>query len=202
MCGSWLGLSSFGNWQCSWPRWHPKDLVTHGLQSLLESPSWLVVPISSVLQFEGQQLYQVLALNCKGEAFAMTKALAAAGEHEARRGVTAWFRVTRGHRDPVRNESWDWLEEFFKPNVVRKCEKFFATSSCGKVALGSTRSWSTRQRKFRRKCQTGVKFSSSAAWCPKTRKKDLLKVHTRCRREWRRSCGMECLRTCGRPNCA
>ena len=23
MCGSWLGLSGFGGWRRSWPRWHP-----------------------------------------------------------------------------------------------------------------------------------------------------------------------------------
>ena len=49
----------------------------------------------SILSWYNQELYQVVALNCKGEALAMVKALAA-GEHEATRG--AWYRLTRDHR--------------------------------------------------------------------------------------------------------
>ena len=49
------------------------------------------------LGWYNQQLYQVLALNCKGKALAMIKALAA-GEYKATRGVTAWYRLTRDHR--------------------------------------------------------------------------------------------------------
>ena len=48
------------------------------------------------LGWYNQQLYQVLALNCKGEALAMIKALAA-GDFEATRGVTAWYRLSRDH---------------------------------------------------------------------------------------------------------
>ena len=49
------------------------------------------------LGWYNQQLHQVLALNCKGEALAMSNALAAA-ECESARGVTAWYRLTRDHR--------------------------------------------------------------------------------------------------------
>ena len=42
------------------------------------------------LDWNIQQLYQVLALNFKGEALAMIKALAT-GECEGTRGVTAWW---------------------------------------------------------------------------------------------------------------
>ena len=49
------------------------------------------------LDWYNQQLHLVLALNCKGEALGMIKALAAA-EYESTRGVTAWFRLTRDHR--------------------------------------------------------------------------------------------------------
>ena len=51
MCGSWLGPRSSDNQLYSCPRWHLFcDVVTHGLQSLLESPSRLVAPVSSVEQ--------------------------------------------------------------------------------------------------------------------------------------------------------
>ena len=36
MCGSWLGMSSFGSWRCSCPRWHPWR--TWSLTGC--SPSW------------------------------------------------------------------------------------------------------------------------------------------------------------------
>ena len=50
--GSWLRPSSSDNWLYSWPRSLAslEDVVTHGLQSLLESPSRLVAPVSSVEQ--------------------------------------------------------------------------------------------------------------------------------------------------------
>ena len=45
------------------------------------------------LDWHNQQLCQVLALNCKGEALAMFKA-PAAGEYEGTRAVPAWKRLT------------------------------------------------------------------------------------------------------------
>ena len=60
---------------------------------------------------------QVLALNCKVEALAIIKALIA-GEYETTRGSIETIV------DPVRSESWDWLDEFFNLNVVRKCQRF------------------------------------------------------------------------------
>ena len=55
VCGSWLDLNNFDSWRRSWPRWQAslapvEEVVTHGLQCLLESPSWIVAPISSVEQ--------------------------------------------------------------------------------------------------------------------------------------------------------
>ena len=49
------------------------------------------------LEWYNRQLYQVLALNTRGEALAQIKLLAEA-EHEARRGISAWWRLTRDHR--------------------------------------------------------------------------------------------------------
>ena len=98
---------------------------------------------------------QVLALNCKVEALAIIKALIA-GEYETTRGSIETIV------DPVRSESWDWLDEFFNLNVVRKCQIFQGAVLWGKVAFRSSRSWSTRRGKFRFQCQTIVKFPSSA----------------------------------------
>ena len=117
------------------------------------------------LGWYNQQLYQVSGLSCKVEARAMIKALAAS-EYEATRGATAVCLLTRDHR-----VSSDLLDEFYNPSVVRQCQTFLATLSCGKVALGSARRWSTRRRKVRRMCRTAVKFSSSTARYPMTGKR-------------------------------
>ena len=96
------------------------------------------------LGWYSQKFYQMLALNCKGGTLAMIKALAA-GEYEATRGVTAWYRLTRDHGGCATNPGTAWTS-FSTP--TRKCQTFLATLSCGKVAFGSTRSCSTRRRKF------------------------------------------------------
>ena len=120
------------------------------------------------LGWYNQQLYQVLALNFKGEALAMIKAVAA-GEYEATRGVTAWYRLTGDHRGSSAQRILGLVGRVFQPQRCQKmCQTCQATLSCRKVAHASTRSWSTRRRKFRQMCQTVAKFSSSAAWYPET----------------------------------
>ena len=66
------------------------------------------------LGWYNQQLYQVLALNCKGEALAMIKALAT-GEHEATRGATAWYRLTRDHRGSSAQRILGLVGRVFQP---------------------------------------------------------------------------------------
>ena len=66
------------------------------------------------LGWYNQQLYQVLALNRKGEALAMIKALAA-GEYEATRGVTAWYRLTRDHRGSSAQRMLGLVGRVFQP---------------------------------------------------------------------------------------
>ena len=118
----------------------------------------------------------MLALNCKGVARALIKALAA-GEHEATRGVVAWYRLTRDDRaSSARPTLGLGADEVSIHSVVPKCQTSPATVGCGRTVFGSTRSWSTRRRKSRRRCQTVAKFSSIAAWCPKKLEKDLLNI--------------------------
>ena len=80
------------------------------------------------LGWYSQQLYQVLALNCKGEALAMIKALAA-GENEATRGVTAWYRLTRDYRGSSAQRILglvgrvSQLQRCQKMSDIRECEK-------------------------------------------------------------------------------
>ena len=49
------------------------------------------------LEWLNEQLYQVLALNTKGEALNLIKSLASY-EHAYTRGITAWQRLTKDHR--------------------------------------------------------------------------------------------------------
>ena len=125
-----------------------------------------------------QQLDQVLALNCKGDALAMIKALAA-GEYEATLGVTAWYRLTRDHRGSSAQRILGLVGRVFQP---QRCQKMSDIPSCVELwesrFRGSTRSWSTRRRKFRLKCQTVGKVFIVRSLVPRDLDKNLLKVHT------------------------
>ena len=55
----------------------------------------------------------------KGEALAMMKALAA-GEYEAMRGVTAWYRLTRDHRGSSAQRFLGLVKRVFQP---QRCQK-------------------------------------------------------------------------------
>ena len=80
--------------------------------------------------------------------------------------------------DPVRNECWDWLDEFFNLNVVRKCRTFQATLNCGKVAFGSTRKKLVYQaEKIQTKVPDRCKVFIVRSLAPRDLEKDLLKVH-------------------------
>ena len=71
------------------------------------------------LDWNIQQLYQVLALNFKGEALAMIKALAA-GECEGTRGVTAWCGPTHGGRGSQRATNFGVGWESFPAPTLRQ----------------------------------------------------------------------------------
>ena len=80
--------------------------------------------------------------------------------------------------DPVRNECWDWLDEIFNLNVVRKCRTFQATLNCGKVAFGSTRKKLVYQaEKLQTKVPDRCKVFIVRSLVPRDLEKDLLKVH-------------------------
>ena len=120
----------------------------------------------SQLDWCSQQLYQELALNCKGEVLAKINALAAGGD-EGTRGVTAWHGQTRSPWiQRAKNSGVGW-ERFPSFNGVSRCRIFQVTLSCGRVAFESMRSWSSRQRRSRQRFPTVARFSSFAAWCPK-----------------------------------
>ena len=61
----------------------------------------------------------MLALNCKGEALAMIKALAE-GEYEGTRGVTAWYRLTGDHRGSSAQRILGLVGRVFQP---QRCQK-------------------------------------------------------------------------------
>ena len=128
------------------------------------------------LGWYNQQLYQVLALNCKGEALAMIKALAA-GEYEATRGVTAWYRLTRDHRGSSAQRILGLVGRVFQP---QRCPKMSDIPS--HVEL-----WESRIREYEKlvyqteKIQTKVPDSCKVfivrSLVPRDLEKDLLKVH-------------------------
>ena len=128
------------------------------------------------LDWYNQQLYQVLALNCKGEALAMIKALAA-GEHEGTRGVTAWYRLTRDHRGSSAQRILGLVGRVFQP---QRCVKMSDISSHLEL-------WESRIREYEKlvfqteKIQTKVPDSCKVfivrSLVPKDLEKDLLKIH-------------------------
>ena len=128
------------------------------------------------LGWYNQQLYQVLALNCKGEALAMIKALAA-GEYEATRGVTAWYRLTREHRGSSAQRILGLVGRVLQP---QRCPKMSDIPS--HVEL-----WESRIREYEKlvyqteKIQTKVPDSCKVfivrSLVPRDLEKDLLKVH-------------------------
>ena len=96
---------------------------------------------------------QVLALNCKGEALAIIKALIA-GEYETTRGSIETIV------DPMRNESWDWMS--FSTSTLSENVRDFKVRYCGEKWHSGVREVGLPDGKFRLKCQTIVKFPSSA----------------------------------------
>ena len=128
------------------------------------------------LDWYNQQLYQVLALSCKGEALAMIKALAA-GEHEGTRGVTAWYRLTRDHRGSSAQRILGLVGRVFQP---QRCVKMSDISSHLEL-------WESRIREYEKlvfqteKIQTKVPDSCKVfivrSMVPKGLDNDLLKIH-------------------------
>ena len=121
----------------------------------------------SQMDWCSQQLYQELALNCKGEALAKIKALAAGGD-EGTRGVTAWHGPTRDHRG------------FSAQRTPQRCVKMSDISSHLEL-------WERRIREYEKlvfqteKIQTkvlhGCKVFIVRSLVPKDSEKDLLKIH-------------------------
>ena len=110
------------------------------------------------LDWNIQQLYQVLALNFKGEALAMIKALAA-GECEGTRGVTAWCGPTHGGRGSSAQRILGLVGEFSKP---QRCVNMSDISSHFELwespQFESMRSWSSRHRRSRQRCPTVARY--------------------------------------------
>ena len=129
------------------------------------------------LDWYSQQLYQVLALNCKGEALGMIKALAA-GEYEGTRGVTAWYGLTRDHRGSSAQRILGFVGRVFQP---QRCVNMSEISSLPEL-------WENRIREYEKlvfqteKIQTKVPDSCKVlivrSLVPKDLEKDLLKIHS------------------------
>ena len=128
------------------------------------------------LGWYSQQLYQVLALNCKGESLAMIKSLAA-GEYEATRGVTAWYRLTRDHRGSSAQRILGLVGRVFQP---QRCQKMSNIPSYVEL-------WESRISEYEKlayqteKIQTNVPDSCRVfivrSLLPRELEKDFLKVH-------------------------
>ena len=128
------------------------------------------------LGWYNQQLYQALALNCKGEALAMIKALAT-GEHETTRGVTAWYRLTRDHRGSSAQRILGLVGRVFQPARAQKM-----SDTVGHIEL-----WESRIREYEKlvyqteKIETRVPDSCKVfvvrSLVPKDLEKDLMKIH-------------------------
>ena len=71
------------------------------------------------LHWHKKQLYQTLALNCKGEALALIKSFAAT-QFEKTRGITAWWRLTRDHRGSSAQRIMGLAMRVFHPTRVSK----------------------------------------------------------------------------------
>ena len=126
--------------------------------------------------WHNEQLFQVLALNCKGDALAMIKNLAST-EHERTRGVTAWHRLTRDHRGSNTQRILGLVGRVFQPPRSTKHSDL----------TGAIEMWETRIREYERlveqtegdKCKVpqSCKVFIVRNMVPKDMEKDLLKIH-------------------------
>ena len=125
-----------------------------------------------------QQLYQVLALNCKGDALAMIKGLATSdNENEVRRGVTAWYRLTRDQKGTSAQRILGLVSRIFQPTRAPKM-----SDTPAYIEL-----WESRIREYERLVEkteglkTAVPDSCKVflirSLDPKDLEKDLLKLH-------------------------
>ena len=123
-----------------------------------------------------EQLYQALALNCKGDALAMIKNLAST-EHEKTRGVTAWHRLTKDHRGSNTQRILGLVGRVFQPPRILKYLDL----------TGAIEMWETRIREYERlvkqtegeacKVPQSCKVFIVRNMVPKEMEKDLLKIH-------------------------
>ena len=121
-------------------------------------------------------MVQPAALNCKGEALAIIEALVA-GEYEAARGVTAWYRLTRNHRGSSAQRILGLVGRVFQP---QRCQKVSDIPSYVEL-------WESRIREYEKldyqteKIQTKVpdicKVFIVRSLVPRDFDKDSLKVH-------------------------
>ena len=129
------------------------------------------------LGWYNQQLYQVLALCCKGEALAMIKALAA-GEYEATRGVTAWYRLTRDHCGSSAQRTLGLVGRVFQP---QRCQKMSDIPSYVDLWESRIREYDSlvyKTEKIQTKVPDSCKVFIARSLVPRNLEKDLLKVHT------------------------
>ena len=95
-----------------------------------------------------------MALNCKGEALGMIKALAAADE--STRGVAAWYRLFRD------------VGRIFQHQRCLKISDIPSHPELWESRIGEYEKWVFKNREYPDKmCLTVARYSSFAAWCPK-----------------------------------
>ena len=128
-----------------WDR-HSAKVVREAMERLPEDPSeeerrelTKIKRMHSPIKWLDQQLYSCLALNCKGEALAMIRALAAT-EYEGHRGITAWNRLTRDYRGSDGQRILGLVQRIFQPPRITKMSE----------TVGALELWETRIREYER----------------------------------------------------
>ena len=113
--------------------------------------------------WHNEQLYQVLALNCKGDALAMIKNLAST-EHERVRGVIAWHRLTRDHRGSNTQRILGLVGRVFQPPRIQKYSDLTGAIEMWETRIREKSGWCSRRRMRRARCRRAARSSSSGTW--------------------------------------
>ena len=128
------------------------------------------------IEWYNQQLYQVLALNCKGEALAMIKALATV-EHETTRGVTAWYRLTRDHRGSSAQRILGLVGRVFQPTRAPKMSDTMSYIELWESRIREYEKLVFQTEKMETKVPDSCKVFIVRSLVPKDLEKDLVKIH-------------------------
>ena len=128
------------------------------------------------LTWYNQQLYQVLALNCKGEALAMIKALATT-EYETTRGVTARYRLTRDHRGSSAQRILGLVGRVFQPTRAPKMSDTMSYIELWESRIREYEKLVFQTEKIETKVPDSCKVFIVRGLVPKDLEKDLMKIH-------------------------